>query len=89
MKSQLQSDNYSRIVISVDADSEGEETFDLIKDIRSIAKKYYPDEYHLAEALRFFYKSITYDLMKDGISDMHCMSDAYLVEDLEEEYRNQ
>lgn len=43
----------------------------------------------LDEALRFFYKSITYDLMKDGISDMHCMSDAYLVEDLEEEYRNQ
>lgn len=43
----------------------------------------------LDEALRFFYKSITYDLMKNGISDMHCMSDAYLVEDLEEEYRNQ
>ena len=43
----------------------------------------------LDESLRFFYKSVTYDLMKDGISDMHCMSDAYLVEDLEEEYRNQ
>ena len=43
----------------------------------------------LDEALRFFYKSITYDLMKDGISDMHCMREADLVEDLEEEYRNQ
>ena len=43
----------------------------------------------LDEALRFFYKSITYDLMKNGISDMQCMSDAYLVEDLEEEYKNQ
>ena len=43
----------------------------------------------LDEALRFFYKSVTYELMKNGISDMHCMSDAYLVEDLEEEYRNQ
>ena len=43
----------------------------------------------LDEALRFFYKSVTYELMKNGISDMHCMCDAYLVEDLEEEYRNQ
>lgn len=44
---------------------------------------------NLDEALRFFYKSVTYELMKNGISDMHCMSDAYLVEDLEEEYKNQ
>ncbi|MBO5184382.1 MAG: DUF3791 domain-containing protein [Clostridia bacterium] len=38
------------------------------------------------EALGFFYHSETYDLMSKGISDMHCMSDAYLVEDLENEY---
>ena len=44
---------------------------------------------NLDQALRFFYKSVTYELMKNGISDMHCMSDAYLVEDLEEEYKNQ
>lgn len=44
---------------------------------------------NLDEALRFFYKSVTYELIKNGISDMHCMSDAYLVEDLEEEYKNQ
>ena len=43
----------------------------------------------LDESLRFFYKSVTYELMKNGISDMHCMSDAYLVEDLEDEYKNQ
>ena len=43
----------------------------------------------LDESLRFFYKSVTYELMKNGISDMHCMSCTYLVEDLEEEYRNQ
>ena len=42
----------------------------------------------LAEALNFFYHSTVYRLMKDGISDMHCMSDDYLAEDLEEEYRN-
>ncbi len=25
--------------------------------------------------------------MKDGVSDMHCMSEKYLIEDLEEEYQ--
>jgi len=37
----------------------------------------------LDEALRIFYQSETYQLMRDGISDMHCMSDEYLVEELE------
>lgn len=39
----------------------------------------------LDEALDVFYKSKTYELMRDGVSDMHCMSDAYLVEELMEE----
>ena len=42
----------------------------------------------LDAALDFFYKSELYLLMSKGISDMHCMSDAYLVEDLTEEYIN-
>ena len=40
----------------------------------------------LDEALNFFYHSFTYELMSEGISDMHCMSDEYLIEDLEREY---
>ena len=40
----------------------------------------------LSEALDFFYHSMVYQLVRDGISDMHCMSDAYLAEDLKEEY---
>ena len=40
----------------------------------------------LDEALNFFYHSLTYELMSKGISDMHCMSDEYLIEDLEREY---
>lgn len=39
-------------------------------------------------ALDFFYKSKIYMLVKDGVSDMHCMSDDYLVEDLIKEYKN-
>ena len=34
------------------------------------------------EALDYFYHSIVYTLMSKGISDMNCMSDAYLVEEL-------
>lgn len=40
----------------------------------------------LDEALKFFYQSKLYQLLKDGISDMHCMSDNYLAENLKEEY---
>jgi hypothetical protein len=41
----------------------------------------------LDEALAFFYHSNLYQLVREGISDMHCMSDLYLVEDLQEEYK--
>lgn len=34
----------------------------------------------------FFYHSQVYQLIRDGVSDMHCMSDAYLVEELRQEY---
>ena len=40
----------------------------------------------LDAALGLFYHSEVYQLMRDGISDMHCMSDAYRAEELEQEY---
>ena len=39
----------------------------------------------LSDALDCFYRSKTYELMRDGVSDMHCMSDDYLVDELVEE----
>jgi len=36
----------------------------------------------LREALEYFYNSYTYIEMQQGISDMHCRSDEYLVEEL-------
>lgn len=51
--------------------------------IEKFAKK---QNISLDEALNFFYHSFTYELMSEGISDMHCMSDEYLIEDLEREY---
>ena len=40
----------------------------------------------LDAALEFFYHSEVYQLIRDGVSDMHCMSDAYLAEELKQEY---
>lgn len=41
----------------------------------------------LNAALDFFYRSEVYQLIRDGVSDMHCMSDAYLAEEIEMEYK--
>lgn len=39
----------------------------------------------LDEALKTFYLSRTYQMMRDGIADLHCMSVPYLVEELRSE----
>lgn len=36
----------------------------------------------LNAALDRFYKSSTYAMMRDGVSDLHCMSIPYLVEEI-------
>ncbi len=36
----------------------------------------------LDDALKFFYHSLTYQLMREGIADMHCLSDGYLSDEL-------
>lgn len=46
--SKLYSDHYARIVLSVDVDFEGEETFALVERIREIAEEYYPGQWQLA-----------------------------------------
>lgn len=63
--SKLNSDNYTRMVLSVEADYEGEETFELVKNIRNITEKYYAGNWYLAgEGVS------TYDLMNTVTSDM-------------------
>lgn len=61
----LRSDNYSRMVISLDTDYEGKETFELVENIRSTAAEFYKDEYYLAGN-----GVSTYDLMDTVTSDM-------------------
>lgn len=41
----------------------------------------------LYEALTFFYHSALYQLVRKGISDLHCMSDDYLADNLFDEYK--
>ena len=36
----------------------------------------------IENALDIFYHSQLYELMSNGVSDMHCMSDEYLVQEL-------
>lgn len=62
--SKLISKNYSRMVINVKVDYEGKTTFNIIKEIRSIANSYYSDSYLLAgESVS------TYDLMDTVTAD--------------------
>jgi len=42
----------------------------------------------LVQALDIFYKSYTYQEMREGISDMHCRSDEYLAEEIVREGRS-
>lgn len=37
-------------------------------------------------ALGKFYDSKTYELISEGVADMHCMSDEYLIDELLIEY---
>jgi hypothetical protein len=38
------------------------------------------------QALDLFYKSLTYQEIREGISDMHCRSEKYLAEEISLEY---
>jgi len=58
-----------------------------MKYTRLIAALAQAEEIPLEEALDFFYHSLVYALMREGLSDYHCRSDAYLLEDLRREWR--
>lgn len=63
--SKLNSEHCTRMVLSVETDYEGEETFELVKNIRDITAKYYDEDWYLAgEGVS------TYDLMNTVTSDM-------------------
>lgn len=63
--SKLNSENFTRMVLTVDAAFEGEETFSLVEAIRGTAEQFYPGQWYLAgEGVS------NYDLMNTVTSDM-------------------
>lgn len=54
----LQSEDYSRMVLTASTEYEGEEAFKVIEEIRAVAQDYFPDSYYLAGE-----SASTYDLM--------------------------
>ncbi len=63
--SKLNSDNYTRMVLTLDTNYESENTFSLVEEIRDIANEYYPDSWYLVgEGVS------TYDLMDTVTADM-------------------
>ncbi len=63
--SKLNSENYTRMVLTVDAEYEGDKTFSLVETIRNTAEEYYPGSWYLAgEGVS------TYDLMSTVTADM-------------------
>ncbi len=46
--SKLESDHYTRMVVTVEAEVDSEETFALVQQLRSIISDYYPEENYLA-----------------------------------------
>lgn len=63
--SQLMSDEYSRMVLTVDVSYEGKEAFELVEKIRKIAKDYYPETSFLAGG-----GVSTFDLKETVTADM-------------------
>ena len=43
----------------------------------------------LEDALAFFYDSDKYELISEGLADMHCRSDEHLAHELKLEYKEQ
>ena len=61
----------------------------LQKKYTRIIKKFSEKEkLSLDDALNFFYHSKLYPLISQGVSDLHCMSDEYLTEELILEYED-
>ncbi len=62
--SQFKSGNYSRMIVTLSTEEEGEEAFCTIEQMREICQKYYPDEYGITGAT-----ASTYDIKTAAGSD--------------------
>ena len=70
---QLDSSNYTRFVLTIDSDYEGNQAFDNVETIKKIAEKYY-DDYHLAGAV-----PSTYDMKNVTNADMQLVNAVAII----------
>lgn len=62
-------------------------TLSQMKFARIVTKFAAKEKIPAEEAQRFFYYSRLSPLLRDGVADLHCMSDEYIVDDLAREYK--
>lgn len=64
---------------------EGKPNFTAEKNARVVELFATKNNISIKQSLDVFYNSWVYTLMSEGVSNMHCMSDEYLVQELKEE----
>ena len=65
---------------------EADKTLLQMKFSRIVAKFAGEQNISVEKALEFFYHSETYRELSEGIADLHCRSDQYIVDELKAEY---
>ncbi len=67
---------------------EADKTLLQMKYARVVAKFAEQQNIPVENALAFFYHSETYCELREGIADLHCRSDQYIVDELKTEYQD-
>lgn len=67
---------------------EADKTLLHMKFSRVVAKFAEQQNIPAEKALEFFYHSETYRELSEGVADLHCRSDQYIVDELKAEYQN-
>lgn len=70
---QLDGENYTRFVLTIDSDYEGDQAFDNVQEIKQITSEYY-EEYHLAGAV-----PSTYDMKNVTTADMKLVNAVAII----------
>ncbi|MHB1315411.1 MAG: efflux RND transporter permease subunit [Christensenellales bacterium] len=72
--SQFRSDGFSRIILYVDTNDEGEEAFRTVEEVRAAANGYYPGNYYLVGQ-----SVVNYDLKDTIVKDNHVVTIAVVL----------
>lgn len=77
--SQFYSDNYSRIILSLNCDYEGTDSFNTVEAIRNTAEKYYPDKHLTCGQSANMYDMKVYIENDNGVVNLITLISIYLV----------